>query len=300
MKLLITGAWKATEDALEAIRRMGHEIVFQQQEADSLSSAYEDIEGVICNGLFLHHSIERFVNLRYIQLTSAGFDRVPMDYVAAHGIEIHNARGVYSIPMAEHAVAGVLALYRRMSEFREFQKEHRWEKIRELEELNGKTVVILGCGSVGTECARRFLAFGCRTIGVDIAVMGGNDAFEAIHPLEKLDSVLPLADILVLTLPLTDSTRHLMNETRLARMNDRTVIVNISRGGVIEQGSLAAELASGRLRAVLDVFEDEPLAEDSPFWGLPNVIITPHISFIGNNNGKRLACVVIGNLKDKK
>ena len=114
MNLLITGAWTGAKDYIEQIENEGHAVVFLQYEKDDLPCAYEWVEGVICNGLFLTHSIEKFVNLKYIQLTSAGFDRVPMEYVAEHNIEIHNARGVYSIPMAEFAVAGVLQLYKKL------------------------------------------------------------------------------------------------------------------------------------------------------------------------------------------
>ena len=296
MKLLITGAWKATNEQLEAVRQLGHDIVLQPQEADPLVCPPEDVEGIIGNGIFLYHPIEKFLNLRYIQLTSAGFDRVPMDYVKIHGIEIRNARGVYSIPMAEHAVAGVLTLCRRFHEFHESKKEHKWQKIRDLEELNGKTAVILGCGSVGTECAKRFEAFGCRVIGVDIVVRQ-DENYEQMIPLEQLDDCLPMADIVVLTLPLTDETRHLMNARRLAMLKDHAVIVNIARGAVVEQNSLINELSSGRLRAVLDVFEEEPLPEDSILWNLPNVVVTPHNSFIGDGDAQRLAAVILGNLE---
>ena len=99
--------------------------------------------------LFLSHPIEKFTNLRYIQLTSAGFDRVPMEYVKVHNIEIRNARGVYSIPMAEFALCGVLQLYKQSRFFMENQKARTWEKHRRLLELSGKTVCIIGCGSVG-------------------------------------------------------------------------------------------------------------------------------------------------------
>ena len=101
MKILVTGAWQCTDSQLDELKGLGNEIVFMQNEKDELPVSPTEIEGVICNGLLLYHSIEQFTNLRYIQLTSAGFDRVPMDYVQSHNIEIHNAKGVYSIPMAE-------------------------------------------------------------------------------------------------------------------------------------------------------------------------------------------------------
>ena len=296
MRLLVTGAWKATEEQLQDIRELGHELLFLPQETDSLPCPYEAIEGVICNGLFLSHPIENFTSLRYIQLTSAGFDRVPMAYVQAHRIEIHNARGVYSIPMAEHAVGGVLTLYRRLHDFHTFQTERKWQKIRDLEELNGKTVLILGCGNVGTECAKRFVAFGCRVIGVDVAVR--NDVnYQEMLPLEQLDACLPTADIVVLTLPLTNETRHLLDARRLSLLKERAVVVNIARGAVVDQGALFSELKTSRLRAVLDVFEEEPLPSDNPLWNLQNVVLTPHSSFIGDGDAKRLAALVLANLE---
>ena len=296
MRLLITGAWKATEDQLQAIRKLGHELVFLPQETAPLPCPYKAIEGAVCNGLFLSHPIEKFTHLRYIQLTSAGFDRVPMDHVHAHRIEIHNARGVYSIPMAEHAVAGILTLYRRLHDFHGFQTEHKWQKIRDLEELHGKTALILGCGSVGTECAKRFAAFGCRVIGVDVAVRR-DDNYHEMLPLEKLDASLPTADIIVLTLPLTDDTRHLLDARRLSLMKDHAVVVNIARGAVVDQDALSSDLKSNRLRAVLDVFEEEPLPGGNPLWDLPNVVLTPHNSFVGDGDAKRLATLILANLE---
>ena len=126
MKLLITGAWRQAKDYIKIIEQMGHQVIFLQYEKDELPCVPEWIEGVICNGLFLEHSIEQFTNLKYIQLTSAGFDRVPMDYIKEHGIQIRNARGVYSIPMAEFAICGVLQLYKQASFFMKKKQEHSW------------------------------------------------------------------------------------------------------------------------------------------------------------------------------
>ena len=95
MNLLVTGAWQGAKDGIEQLKMLGHQVQFLQFEKDELPCSYEWVEGVICNGLFLSHPIERFTHLKYIQLTSAGFDRVDMQYVKRHNIEIHNARGVY-------------------------------------------------------------------------------------------------------------------------------------------------------------------------------------------------------------
>ena len=119
MRLLITGAWGDGKNSIAMLEEKGHSVVFMQYEKDALPCPYEWVEGVVCNGLFLSHPIEKFTNLRYIQLTSAGFDRVDMDFVKARGIEIRSARGVYSIPMAEFALCGVLQLYKQAAFFRE-------------------------------------------------------------------------------------------------------------------------------------------------------------------------------------
>ena len=290
MNLLITGAWQQAAEHFEEIRRMGHEIVFMQQEKDDLPCDSAWVEGVICNGLFLSHPIEQFANLRYIQLTSAGFDRVPMDYVQEHNIEIHNARGVYSIPMAEFAVAGVLSLNKELGEFRDQQKEHRWEKRRGLRELAGRTVVIVGCGSVGTECAKRFKAFGCKVVGVDL-VGREDEQFDCILSLQELDDQLKQADVVVLTVPLTEQTKGLIDEKRLGLIHG--VLVNISRGAVVDQKAL--EKWNGE--AVLDVFEEEPLDAGSQLWDKENTMISPHNSFVGDGNNQRLSQLILDDLK---
>lgn len=292
MNLLITGAWQQAKECIPEIEAMGHNEVFLQQEKDVLPCDAAWVEGIIGNGFFLSHPIEQFSNLRYIQLTSAGFDRVPMDYVTEKKIEIHNARGVYSIPMAEFAVAGVLCLYKDLGQFRDQQKKHEWIKNRGVRELAGKTVLIIGCGSVGTECAKRFAALGCHVDGVDIVVRK-DENYRTIWPLDDLDDALLDNDIVVLTLPLTNETRGLINKDRLEQIKG-AVLVNISRGGVIDQSAL--EDWDGE--AVLDVFEDEPLPENSPLWDKEGFIISPHNSFVGEGNGDRLSAVILENLGD--
>jgi len=296
MNLLVTGAWSGAKEYIPALEKMGHAVAFMQYETDELPCSGDWVEGVVCNGLFLHHAIESFPNLRCIQLTSAGFDRVPMDFVRANGIEIRNARGVYSAPMAEYAISGVLQLYKQAAFFRENQKRRRWEKHRGLRELSGKTVCIVGCGSVGSECAKRFQAFGCRVIG--IATEKREQAFfDEVRPVAELDNVLPEADVVVLCVPLTGRSTGLMNADRIAQMKHDAVLVNISRGAIADEAALTEALRKGCIGgAVLDVFEDEPLNEESPLWNTENVIVTPHNSFVGEGNGTRLTEVILEQL----
>lgn len=294
MNLLVTGAWSDGKNCIAELEAMGHTVTFMQYEKDELPCSYEWVEGVICNGLFLNHTIEKFTNLRYIQLTSAGFDRVDMDYVKAHGIEIHNARGVYSIPMAEFALCGVLQLYKQAAFFRENQRNHLWEKHRGLLELAGKNVLIVGCGSVGNECAKRFKAFDCSITGVDLFPREDN-LYSEMFPLDKLDNALKQADIVVLTLPLTEQTKYLIDNSKLSLMKDSATLVNIARGAIVDTEALLNHI-DRFTGVVLDVFEEEPLNENSPLWDKQNIILTPHNSFVGEGNGERLKEIIVENL----
>lgn len=296
MNLLITGAFDWKESEIRELKKMGHYVTFLQQEKNELPCEPSRIEGVICNGLFLYHPIERFGCLQYIQLTSAGYDRVPMDYIKRNQIEIHNAKGVYSIPMAEFAVSGVLQLYKQSRFFERNQEKHLWEKHRGLLELYGKNVLIVGCGSVGNECAKRFRAFGCNVSGVNRSVYVSRH-YDAIYPVSKLDQKLQESDIVILSLPLTDDTKYLINRERAENMKDGSVIVNIARGALIERTALEYALNEKLRGAVLDVFEQEPLDEDDSLWNQENIIITPHNSFVGEGNRKRLFNIIINNLR---
>lgn len=295
MKLLVTGAFNCTKEQLNELVNLGHDVVFMQNERDDLPCAYEQVEGVICNGLFLSHPIEKFTALKYIQLTSAGFDRVPMDYVQKKGIKIFNARGVYSIPMAEFAVSGVLQLYKQVAFFRDNQKNCLWEKNRGVLELFGKTVCVIGCGSVGTECAKRFKSFGCNVLGVDMFPRI-DENYQEIYSLDNIDECLSVADVVVLTLPLTNETKNMIDAKRFSVMKNNSVLVNIARGQIVEEKALIESLKTKLLGAVLDVFEQEPLAKDNVLWQMENVIITPHNSFVGDGNNDRLNQLILNNM----
>ena len=284
MELLVTGAFSDAKLHMRELEEKGHRVHFLQFEKDELPCSPDQIEGVICNGLFLFHAIENFTSLRFIQLTSAGYDRVPMEYVREHGIEIHNARGVYSIPMAEFAVACVLEHYKKLAVFREQQTRHEWRKHRDLMELAGKRVVIVGCGDVGTECAKRFRAFDCEVIGVNRTVRE-SAYYNRVVGLNMLDEELYKADIVVVSIALGESTKGLV-KARL--LGTESLLVNISRGGTVD-------LTDARCRLVLDVFEEEPLPEDSPLWEA--VTVTPHNSFIGEGNSDRLYRLIKSNLE---
>lgn len=297
MNLLITGAWQNAAQHIDELNRMGHCVRFMQWEKDELPCPSAWVEGVIGNGFFLHHDIAQFTNLRYIQLTSAGYDRVDMNYVRAHGITIHNAGDTYAIPMAEHALCGVLMLYRQMPKFLSNQQQKLWNKERFIPELNGKQVLILGCGAVGQACAQRFSAMGCTVTGI-ARTARSIPGYAEVHTLSDLPPLLPSADVVILALPATPDTKQLFNAETFERMKPTAVLVNIARGELVDEFALSAALFEGKLAgAILDVFAEEPLSANSTLWDMPNVIITPHNSFVGEGNIARLNHHIIKRLK---
>lgn len=298
MKLLLTGAFRYTEEHLTALKSAGFEITFVQNELEKLSIDCSDFDAVVCNGLFLHNNVEDFKNLKAVQLTSAGYDRVPVSLFAKRGIALFNAKGVYNIPMAEWAVLKTLEIYKNSKFFHKNQEKAIWEKNRSLLELYGKTVLIIGVGNIGQECAKRFKAFGTKVIGADIfdSKCGFVDEF---FYMDSLSTALKLCDVAVLCLPLTEKTEHLINKETLSFFKKDAVLINISRGKVINEADLAEALNEGNLRgAALDVFEQEPLSPKSPLWDMDNVYLTPHNSFVSDAVSERLFNLISKNLTE--
>lgn len=297
MNLLLTGCFNYSEEQIRILESLGYTIYFQQQEAEPLSFPQEDIEAVVCNGLFLSHDIEQFSCLKYIQLTSAGFDRVPMDRISERGIKIHNARGVYSIPMAEWALFRVLEYYKQGVFFQKEQNHNRWTKHRKLREIFGIRVAVIGAGNVGQEVAKRFKALGAEITGFDIHT-DETFGFDHMALTDTFKNMVGDFDVIILTAPLLPSTKRLINKDVLNSMKGNAIIVNIARGGLIDEEALCEVLAQRKdIYAALDVFEVEPLPEDSLLWTLDNVAISPHNSFVGDANNDRMFKVIYSNLK---
>ena len=284
MKTIVTGALQATEEELNQLAALGLEITLHPDERAPVESP-EQYEAAVCNGLFLYNDISAFANLRYIQLTSAGYDRVPMEYVRAHGIEIHNAAGVYAAPMAEWTVMRLLELYKNAAALFE---DRGWVKDRSWRELGGRTACIVGFGAYGQETAKRLKAFGVRVLAVN-RTEKDSPYMDEYYPFDALDAALAQADIVILAVALTEETKHLMNAARFAAVKPGAVFLNAARGGLVDEAALLNALDGGRLSgAALDVFETEPLPEDSPLRGRKNLLISPHNSFVGEGNRERL------------
>lgn len=297
MKTLITRSFKTTAQERALLTSLGLDITYHADESAEVAEP-EQYEAVICYDLFSHNDISRFTSLKYLQITSAGTDHLPMDYIRENGIRLNNARGVYSVPMAEFAICGVLQLYKKAAEFRDNQRRHIWQRLRGVREIAGKTVCIVGMGSIGGELAKRFAAFDANVVGVDILPVS-SPWFNAYLPASRLDEALAEADIVILALPLLPSTRRLFDAGRFAAMKQGATFVNVARGAVVDQAALVAALQSKHLQgAVLDVFEPEPLPVDSPLWDMPNVLVTPHNSFFAESNNDSTFKVVFKNLQE--
>ena len=296
MKLLITGALKLTEEENKKIKSLVDDVVFLQDERPKTDIDVSEFEGVICNSLFVNNNIDDFKSLKYIQLTSAGTDRVPMDKVGERGITLHTARGVYSIPMAEWALCKALDHCKKTAFFHSNQKMGLWEKNRSLTELYGKNVCIVGFGSIGNECGKRFSAFGCNITAVDIFPIESPYITAYAH-ISQLKQVIGDADYIVLTLPLTNQTKGLFDKETLSLIKENCLLINMARGGLIDENALIETLKQGKIYAASDVFETEPLPESSPLWGMENIYVSPHNSFVSDGNDKRLKDIIFKNLE---
>jgi len=246
----------------------------------------------------LYNDIRKFKSLKFIQLTSVGVDRIPVDYIRKKGIKLFNAQDAYSVPMAEWVVLKILEIYKCSKRFYKNQADKIWEKQRDLLELTDKTVAIIGFGNVGNEVAKRIKAFNTKIIGVDIRKIR-SELLDEFYFVSDIDEVLRKSDIVILTLPLTDRTKHFINKDRISNMKNKCVLVNVSRGEIIDEEALLDAIRNDRFLGVaLDVLEQEPLSKENPLWDMERVIITPHNSFISDKIYDRLFKIIYNNLQE--
>ncbi|MEP6598105.1 MAG: 2-hydroxyacid dehydrogenase [Actinomycetota bacterium] len=220
---------------------------------------------------YLPGALDKFAampGLRVVQLLTAGFE--PWLPVIPDGVVLCNGRGVHGSSTAELALTGILALLRRLPEVVEQQAEHRWAPL-ETYELAGRRALVVGAGDIGRRVADRLRAF-----EVEVTLVG-HTARDGVHGASELADLLPRHSIVVLATPLTANTWGLVDAAFLGALPDGALVINISRGGVVDTDALLAELTSRRLRAFLDVTDPEPLPSDHPLWTAPGVLITPHI-----------------------
>jgi len=249
---------------------------------DDLSARIPEADVLVVSGLWRNELIERAAKLRFIQSIGAGTDQFQREGLRAHGIRLASAQGVNERAVAEHAMALILAMMRHIPAGRDNQRRRHWrgmisDPARREDELGGKTLLIVGLGRIGSRLATLARAFGLRVIATKRDPSIGAAAADVVVADNRLSEVLPEADIVALTCPLTPQTEKLIGERALAALKPSAYLVNVARGRVVDEPALIAALIAGRIAgAALDCTVEEPLPESSPLWSFDNVLITPH------------------------
>jgi phosphoglycerate dehydrogenase-like enzyme len=220
--------------------------------------------------------LEHMRNLQVIQTLTAGVDDITSRLSSiVPGVRLCNARGVHEASTAELTLTLILASLRGVPDFVRAQDREEWRGgFRPA--LADKSVLIVGYGSIGSAIEDRLVPFEVARVA-RVARSQRTTARGPVHPLTELPSLLPDADVVVLSTPLTETTRHLVDADFLARMKDGALLVNVARGPVVDTKALLAELDSGRLTAALDVTDPEPLPPGHPLWHAPGVLVSPHV-----------------------
>jgi phosphoglycerate dehydrogenase-like enzyme len=249
------------------------------------------------------NALLRCTTVKWVHFPSTEIDHHA--FVAAlhrRGVILTTSAGSNGEPVAQTAITGLLMLARGFPHWLDAQRRHAWERFEGAavpRDLRGQTVVVVGLGTIGGTIARLCSALGMRVIGIRRNPTSGTGApLEEVHSPAALVDLLPRCDWLVLACPHTPDTHHMIDATALASMRPGAGLVNVARGGLVDEAALREALASGRLAcAYLDVFEHEPLPADSPLWDMQNVIITPHNAAASSGNDERAAEQFFENLR---
>jgi D-2-hydroxyacid dehydrogenase (NADP+) len=268
---------KTTFDALNTGIRS-----FEVRERADLDRRIGEADVVLASGMWHNGLIPNAPRLRFIQSISSGTDQYDKPALAAKGIRLASAAGVNARAVAEHAVSLILALARRLPEARDNQSAKHWRGMigdlnRREDELGGKTLAIVGLGRIGGRLARLAKAFDMTVIGIRRDPSLGAGEADEVFALSALKDQLPKADFVSLTCPLTTETGRVINADSLGVMRRSAFLINVARGGCVDEAALIAALNGGRIAgAALDCTDPEPPAADSPLWSMPSVFLTPH------------------------
>jgi len=255
---------------------------FELRERAELDRRIGEADVLLVSGMWHNGLIPTAGRLRFIQSISSGTDQYDKAALAKHGIRLASAQGVNARAVAEHALALMLALARRLPEARDNQVRRVWRGMigdltQREDELGGKTLLVIGLGRIGMRLAQLAKAFDMRVIGFRRDVSSGAGAADEVHTLAELPRFLPQADFVALTCALTEETRGVIDAQALAALPHSAFLVNCARGGCVDEPALVGALQAGRIAgAALDVTDPEPPSAESPLWAMPNVLITPH------------------------
>ena len=255
---------------------------FEVRDAETLAERLGEADVLVISGLWRDSLLERAGKLCFIQAIGAGTDQFPRDELAKRGIRLASAAGVNARAVAEHAMALILALARRLPEARDNQAKRVWRQMigdltQREDELGGKTLLLVGLGQIGGRLAQLAKAFDMRVVALRRDPTRGPGPADAVHATGDFKALLPEADFVALCCPLTPETENLVDAAALARMKPSAYLVNVARGRVVDEAALVAALAAHRIAgAGLDVTVEEPLGAASPLWAMEHVLITPH------------------------
>lgn len=292
MKVLFT--YNYGEKEMKAMEDLGYELLYCNEKNIEYIDEYEDVEVLVCYDPFKTLDINKMKKLKYIQLSSTGIDQVPLDI--NESIIISNNHGGYSIPMGEWVVLKILEIYKDSRYFYDIQKKKEWKMNTDLLEIKDKVVGFIGTGTVAQESAKRLSGFEAEIIGFNRSG-NTNKYFDKVYKIEDIDKYIKDIDVVVIALPSTNDTYHLINENYLEMMKNNSILINVSRGKVLDEKALI-EKHDKFLGIALDVFEVEPLAKENPLWELDNVFLSPHNSWISDMRNKRRYDLIYENLND--
>ncbi len=255
---------------------------FEVRTLDEVQARIAEADVLLCSFLWRNELIPKAPRLAYIQSISAGTDQYSREALGAAGIRVASAQGANERAVAEHAIALILALARKLPEARDNQAAKKWRGMigeipRREDELGGKTLVIVGLGRIGRRLAQLAKAFDMKVIGIRRDPSKGGGAADRVAGEDGLLAAIAEADFVALTCPITPQTENLIGAKALAAMKPSAYLVNVARGKVVNEPALIAALNGNTLAgAALDCVWQEPLPADSPLWTMPNVLITPH------------------------
>jgi phosphoglycerate dehydrogenase-like enzyme len=266
---------------------------FDETVLSSIDYAFFSLDVFPASSRSFFTAVRAAPNLQWIHVMSAGVDNPVFQQLLQRGIRMTTSSGSTAKPIAQAVIGGMLMLSRGFLAWADSQRRHAWEPIRGSQtppDLAGQTMTVVGLGAIGSEIARLASAIGMHVIGVRRSPLREGDPVDELVPPSRILEVAPRTDWLALACPLTDETRGLASRAVLEAMPKGAHVLNIARGEVVDEPALIELLQSGHLGgAYLDVFYKEPLDADSPFWDMPNVIVSPHNSSTSRGNDARVA-----------
>ena len=274
---------RVTSDHIEVVRSAasGAEVRFSENQEELIAAGF-DADILICwatVGLFVCEDYCNFsTNLKWIHALSAGVEGLTAtEIVKKPGLRLTNARGIHGIPISETVIGYILGVTRELSRIRENQSKHLWQSFTP-DEIFGKTIGILGAGSIGGEIAKRCKAFGMTVLGVRRTAKETPN-FDIVYPVEEMDAVIAVSDFVVMLMPASPETERMFSKEKIALMKKNARFINVGRGMTVDNDALSDALHEQRIQgAMLDTFVTEPLPANHPIWDLENVFLSPHMS----------------------